>query len=55
MGKKKIMEMFQTTAENGGSRMWSCKAITNAVYALNGQFVDPMLFADFAVKNITGS
>lgn len=25
-------------------------AITNAVYALNGQFVDPMLFADFAVK-----
>lgn len=25
-------------------------AITNTVYALNGQFVDPMLFADFAVK-----
>ena len=25
-------------------------AITNAVYALNGQFVDPMLFADYAVK-----
>lgn len=25
-------------------------AITNAVYVLNGQFVDPMLFADFAVK-----
>lgn len=24
--------------------------ITNAVYALNGQFVDPMLFADFAVE-----
>ena len=25
-------------------------AITNAVYALNGQFVDPMLFADYAVE-----
>lgn len=25
-------------------------AITNAVYALNGQFVDPMLFADYAVQ-----
>lgn len=25
-------------------------AITNAVYALNGQFVDPMLFADLAVR-----
>ena len=26
-------------------------AITNAVYALNGQFVDPMLLADYAVEN----
>lgn len=26
-------------------------AITNAVYALNGQFLDPMLLADFAVEN----
>lgn len=25
-------------------------AITNAIYALNGQFVDPMLFADYAVE-----
>lgn len=25
-------------------------SITNAVYALNGQFVDPMLFADYAVQ-----
>ncbi len=25
-------------------------AITNAVYALNGQFIDPMLLADYAVK-----
>lgn len=25
-------------------------AITNAVYALNGQFVDPMIFADYAVQ-----
>lgn len=25
-------------------------AITNAVYALNGQFIDPMLLADFAVE-----
>lgn len=25
-------------------------AITNAVYVLNGQFVDPMLFADYAVQ-----
>ena len=25
-------------------------AITNAVYALNGEFIDPMLFADYAVK-----
>lgn len=26
-------------------------AITNAVYALNGQFIDPMLLADLAVKD----
>lgn len=26
-------------------------AITNAVYALNGQFIDPMVLADFAVKH----
>lgn len=25
-------------------------AITNAVYALNGEFADPMIFADYAVK-----
>lgn len=48
-GPEKIMEMFRITVEMAAAGC-GVVAITNAVYALNGQFVDPMLFADYAVE-----